>query len=414
MDEKLSGEEQLLVLAKVLQAIPLYFAHWESSHIARGELEQAFETLVKETLACGNDRRRFSLLLMAFFARLNNGHTAFLDDHLEQNPPLGLALRLLDEGWVVIASDLPGLRPGDLVRRLEDKPVEEWYEALYPYTVGSAQARTAQFGEARGVLFPSLLTTFLPERFALTYADAEGATHALAVDRAAPAGHAAPPATVARRLDEHLAYIKIPSFLDPAFEARAVAYVREYAEVPCLIVDVRGNGGGNTPGELIRALMDRPYHWWKESLAFNAPMLTHRTLSDYAAGLGDSVQLLRTSPPSRPSDEGYRGRLLILVDRATWSAAEDFTMPFKDNGRATIIGETTGGSSGQPFMHAFDNGMAFAVGAKRQFLPDGAAFEGVGLAPDIAVTIRRQDLYAGCDVALETAIGLAKADPPGH
>jgi carboxyl-terminal processing protease len=113
---------------------------------------------------------------------------------------------------------------------------------------------------------------------------------------------------------------------------------------------------------------------------------------------------------SEPDPEAYQGRLVLLVDRATWSAGEDFVMPFADNGRATLVGETTGGSTGQPYYHTFDNGMGFAVGTKRAYLPDGGQFEGVGLAPDVAVRLRRGDLYAGRDPVLDRAIRIAKGE----
>lgn len=53
----------------------------------------------------------------------------------------------------------------------------------------------------------------------------------------------------------------------------------------------------------------------------------------------------------------------------TGSACEDFLIPFKDNHRALIIGETTSGSTGQPVPIDFGNGMHLAIGARRVFLP---------------------------------------------
>jgi carboxyl-terminal processing protease len=105
---------------------------------------------------------------------------------------------------------------------------------------------------------------------------------------------------------------------------------------------------------------------------------------------------------------GYQGQLVILADHATWSAWEDFIMPFKDNGRAILIGETTGGSTGQPYGHTFENEMAFGVGTKRVYMPDGTPFEGIGHAPDVPVERRREDLITGRDPVLEKAIAIIK------
>ena len=47
------------------------------------------------------------------------------------------------------------------------------------------------------------------------------------------------------------------------------------------------------------------------------------------------------------------------------SASEDFVSPLKFSGRGTIVGEATFGSSGQPYIYDFGNGMTLRIGAKR-------------------------------------------------
>ncbi|WP_436091416.1 S41 family peptidase [Devosia sp. LjRoot16] len=100
----------------------------------------------------------------------------------------------------------------------------------------------------------------------------------------------------------------------------------------------------------------------------------------------------------------HRGRLAILIDGTVGSAAEDFAMPFKDNGRALLVGEATAGSSGQP--HHFDLGEGFRawVGAKRETFPDGARFEGVGIAPDLETIQQAADLRETSDRVLNGAL----------
>jgi len=406
MDNALSVEERGYILAKVFQCIPLYFAHWEDATIEKDQLDAAFKALVGEALPC-DDRKRFSLLLTAFMAKFNNGHTRFRDPYLMEMPPVGMALRPVDDRWAVVASGLSPLQVGDVIQRIEDEPIEAWYDELYPYTVGSPQSRTVQFGDLKG-FFPPLIRIFLPERYTVAFEDARGVTRTLDVDRAALEQEAAPLRTEGRWIEEGLAYIQVPSFLESEFEQRALAYVEEYAQAACIVVDVRGNEGGSTPGALTRALMDRPYRWWVESSPLNVGLLAYEAQRGHNAHLFADSHLRWRAPATDPAPEGYAGRLIILVDRATWSAGEDFVMPFLDNHRATIIGETTGGSTGQPYYHIFDNGMGFAVGTKRVYLPDGGRFEGVGLAPDIAVHVRREDLYAGRDPVLEKAIAAAK------
>jgi carboxyl-terminal processing protease len=380
---QLTSAEQCFILAKVFQSIPLHFAHWDDALIAVDQLDAAFQRLVAETQAGGHSRRCFSLATMAFLARLNNGHTRFVDPWLTETLALGMELRPLEGRWTVVASVAPGLRAGDVLLAIEGESVEAWYARLTPYLVGSPQSRTAQFGEANAVFQP-LLGAFLSERYTVTFEDAQGVARDLVVDRGALETATSDFATHGRWLSESVAYLKVPSFLDPACEARALAYLRESAGAARLIIDVRGNGGGSTPSDLIRALMDRPYRSWA-------------VCSDGAT----TPQLL---PAMAADPDGYQGRVVLLVDRGTYSAAEDFTMPFKDNGRAILIGEVTGGSTGQPYYYTFDCSAMLGIGAKRVRLPDGTPFEGVGLAPDVIVTPARGELYAGRDPVLEAAL----------
>jgi carboxyl-terminal processing protease len=79
-------------------------------------------------------------------------------------------------------------------------------------------------------------------------------------------------------------------------------------------------------------------------------------------------------------------------------------MPFKVNHRAQLVGETTGGSSGQPLQLDVGQGMMVIIGAKRESFPDGSQFEGVGIQPDIEVRPSVNDLRSGKDTALEVAL----------
>ena len=114
-------------------------------------------------------------------------------------------------------------------------------------------------------------------------------------------------------------------------------------------------------------------------------------------------ELLWRSSASEPEADAYQGRLAVLVDAGCLSACEDFVMPFKDNGRALVVGETTGGSTGQPYMLDLGDGMQAIVGAKREMFPDGSPFEGIGIRPDVEAPPKVDDLRAGHDVALEAA-----------
>jgi carboxyl-terminal processing protease len=104
--------------------------------------------------------------------------------------------------------------------------------------------------------------------------------------------------------------------------------------------------------------------------------------------------------------------VVILTDAGCNSACEDFVMPFKDNGRATLVGETTAGSTGQPYMLDLGSDLMAIIGAKRERFPDGAVFEGVGIQPDVAVALQIDGLRTGQDPVLERALTIAAEGRP--
>jgi len=186
---------------------------------------------------------------------------------------------------------------------------------------------------------------------------------------------------------------------DSAYERTAVEFVRQFASAPNLIVDVRGNSGGTTPRHLIGALMNRPWRTWQEVTPQRIALLEAQGLPPMDAS--------RVSRVQTPSGDAYGGRLFLLVDRFCGSACEDYVMPFKDTNRAVVIGETTQGSSGNPYRTDLGHGMTIAVGAVRYTFPDGTVFEGVGIAPSVAIERKLSDVIAGRDAVLERAQELA-------
>jgi carboxyl-terminal processing protease len=84
-------------------------------------------------------------------------------------------------------------------------------------------------------------------------------------------------------------------------------------------------------------------------------------------------------------------------------------MPFKDTGRALLLGETTQGSSGNPYRADLGFGMTIAVGSVRYTFPDGTAFEGIGIAPNVEVERKLADVIADRDAVLARAQELSDA-----
>jgi carboxyl-terminal processing protease len=218
--------------------------------------------------------------------------------------------------------------------------------------------------------------------------------------------------------------IRIPAFFNPLFEQTALEYVHQYQHAKTLMIDVRNNAGGIPPSQLIKALIDHPYRTWKESTTARfalADLDEEDTKQRLAGTLPEAMRNCKYAPEDHmcslpvtwggevisPSRNAYHGRIIFLVDGGCVSACEELLEPFKDSGRATLIGETTEGSSGLPYTYDFHNGMMLSIAVKRQYFPDGSEFEGVGIKPDVEVHPTIEPLKSGHDLIFEEALRLA-------
>jgi carboxyl-terminal processing protease len=404
-------ERRAWIASKIYASIETYFGHWEA--VPALDLDAAYRDYLGEALASPG-RFEFDLATLAFMARLENGHSGFADRWLYEvgGPPVGFTARRSADGWVVHTSRIGTLHPGDVVQSIGGRPAEDFVAERLRYVPASSEDEAVRKLWFRSYLFPESFTVTL------------GGGETMQIDRARQELADAPSRAYEERLEPNgVAYLYIPTFGDPTMEEQAVAFLRAHSDAPALIVDVRANGGGSTPTALIEALMDRPYRGFTEATSVtNALFEAYAKIvrdnppsafNDYIRGYLDAFQGLgRTqmripAPLTPPNDPVYTGPVFVLTDGGCASACEDFVMPLGYNDRATVIGERTSGSTGQPYMHGFDEEMSFRVSTKRAYFPDGSQFEGVGIEPNIEIVPTPADLRAGRDPVLERAEALA-------
>jgi C-terminal processing protease CtpA/Prc len=74
-----------------------------------------------------------------------------------------------------------------------------------------------------------------------------------------------------------------------------------------------------------------------------------------------------------------------------------------------VVGQKTGGSTGQPLQINLPGGGAARVCTKRDTYPDGREFVGVGIIPDVEVERTPEDIMSGNDVILKKGIEVMKS-----
>ena len=194
-------------------------------------------------------------------------------------------------------------------------------------------------------------------------------------------------------LDGNVGYLKLDGFSgDPEAGLTAVAAMNFLAYSDAIIIDLTENGGGSPAmiQLLTTYLLDEPTHL--NSFSIRAT--------------GDSQQFWTL--PWVPGPRLAHTPVYVLTSSRTFSAAEEFTYNLKNLGRATIVGETTGGGAHPVQSHQFDFGaylVTMSLPFGRAVNPiTGTNWEGTGIEPH---------LVCPADQALDTAYS-AGADVPGR
>ncbi len=131
------------------------------------------------------------------------------------------------------------------------------------------------------------------------------------------------------------------------------------------VLDLRGNPGGTLEG---------------------AVSVTSQFISDGVVLYeqrrdGDRQEIRR-----RGDSNVIAGPMAVLVDKGSASASEIVAAALRDNGRATLIGETTFGKGLVQIIHRLSDGSALRLTIARWLTPTQDLIQDVGIAPAIAAS----------------------------
>jgi hypothetical protein len=218
---------------------------------------------------------------------------------------------------------------------------------------------------------------------------------------------------VAKWLAPGIAYIRFDLFAgEPASMAAVAKFMRDHGDAETVIFDLRTTRGG-TAGEVEKVLS---YLFAQETVAMRADM---REAAFRRLGIGTPPNRRVVASPAGivtwdhvvtpdPSERRlFDAKVLVLTSQATGSAAEHFALALKGTGRATLIGEVTGGAGNFAFGGPQPLGRKFTafVPIGRTYEPrTGIGWEGTGVEPNISVPAQRALVEA------LTRSGVAAAD----
>ncbi len=158
-----------------------------------------------------------------------------------------------------------------------------------------------------------------------------------------------------------------------------------------LVIDVRSNhGGADFMGKIVASrFADRKqifsYIYWRNGEEHDDFISKERYIEPKGAFI-------------------YTKPVALLMNRATYSAAEAFIDMMKLFPQVILMGGNTGGGTGGGSYFELPNGWAYRVTTSYSTDAGGYCYEGVGIIPDVEVTISEEDAANGIDTILEEAI----------
>jgi len=313
----------------------------------------------------------------------------------------GLHTQLVENDVIVTGVDDPSLlaqrwRVGDVLLKVDGEDIKRYAEReIAPYQSSSTpqdlQVRTFDY---------ALLSGRAGSQFHVTVRNGKGKEEERVLTRLTLENRSKLKKDGAsfKMRSDGIAVLTIDEFEDTEGTKALLANLPLINSAKGLVIDIRANGGGSTPVDLLQVLTREP---------IRGPMM--RTRSYMAADRARGVLPGWTDAPpfEVPADPAHHVDVpvAVLTSAQTFSAAEDFVAAFDAMHRGITVGETTAGSTGQPLFFQLPGGGSARICTRNDRSSDGTVFEGVGLRPTISVARTIKSIRRSTDIVLERAAG---------
>jgi carboxyl-terminal processing protease len=301
-------------------------------------------------------------------------HSSFLDkkDFAEmqehtQGKFAGLGIEITSEDGLVKVlnpiEDTPaaraGIQPGDLITRLDDKPVRGM-------TLDQSVRRMR--GEPGTKITITIFRKSEDRTFPITITRAEIKVQSVK----------------AKFLDDGIAYVRITSFQERTIPDLAKKLNELYAKTPQIkgvVLDLRNNGGGLLQGAVgVSAaflqndalVVSTKGQSEDAKQLFNANFNNYR-LSENTDALAELPAIFKKVP------------MVVMVNAFSASASEIVAGALQDHKRATIIGKTTFGKGSVQTVRPLTADSALKLTTAYYYTPSGKSIQAFGVKPDIPV-----------------------------
>ena len=341
----------------------------------------------------------FFLILREMVGELHDAHTRFYSpgerERRRKREAVSAGVHVYEvEGEIVVAGVDPGseaaragVADGMVVSTIDGKPAADRVaEARAEVGTSSSERATALLTYGR------LLSSEPDSILRLGLVRTDGSRLEVALPRRLVSDA---PRLDARLLPSGLGYIRFNRFIPPVASEIGQA-LEGLRNAPGLIIDLRGNGGG----DLAETARIAGYFFARKT---PIARIVTRAGKPPAFFMG-LAHVPNEFSAGRPGGEIYSGPVAVLVNEGTGSGAELFSAALQENSRATVVGrQTCGCVLGVLHQRKLKGGSELDVSEVGFTTAKGRRLEGVGVIPDKPVPLTLADLRAHRDAALEAA-----------
>lgn len=195
-----------------------------------------------------------------------------------------------------------------------------------------------------------------------------------------------------QRRQKNIGYIRYNDFSQGFGEGNVYAVFSYFDSCEGLILDLRGNGGGN-----LSYAQDLASHFAQNEIVYG--YTRHKTGRGHDEFSDFEPQSLKPSM----EQTRWKKKVAVLVDRSCYSTTNDFACIAKSIPSMCLIGDSTGGGGGLPFMAELPCGWMFRFSAVPMFDANYEHIEN-GIAPDVYCVLDAAAAKEGVDSVIERAV----------